>query len=207
MEIRPAEKCRKYKRRKLATTNILKPLCRKGFRFRLEQKFLPFFDNETAIWRQHVLSKFSKNSIMGRGDEMARPVQTIIEVNEATGEITGHTAVYVSPPQSEPPYVKVYFSAFSCLRTLPLYCWPVLVWLLRLMPYANADPVFEFGTPMRRKAAADLELSVGRVDHAVSDLMKCGVLLRSDRGLYQFNPVFFARGEWKDIQKLRSCGR
>lgn len=138
---------------------------------------------------------------------MARPVRTVTEVDNTTGEVTGQTTVYVSPPQSEPPYVKVYFDGFSCLRSVPLYCWPVLVWLLRLMPYANADPVFEFGTPMRRKAAGELEVSVGRVDHAVSDLLKCGVLLRAERGLYQFNPSFFARGEWKDIKKLRSSGQ
>lgn len=136
---------------------------------------------------------------------MARPVRTVMEVNDATGEVTGQTTVYVTPPQSEPPYVKVYFDSFSNLRALPLYCWPVLIWLLRLMPYANADPVFEFGTPMRRKAAAELGASVSRLDHAVSDLLKCGVLLRVERGLYQFNHSVFARGEWKDIQKLRSC--
>lgn len=138
---------------------------------------------------------------------MARPVRTVVEVNEATGEVTGQTTVYVSSSYSEPPYVKVYFDGFSRLQTLPLYCWPVLLWVMRMIPYANADPVFEFGAPMRRKAAAELKVSVGRVDHALSDLLKCGVLLRADRGLYQFNPSFFARGEWKDIQKLRSCGQ
>lgn len=136
-----------------------------------------------------------------------RPVRTVMEVNETTGEVTGQTTVYVSPPQSEPPYVKVYFDGFSCLRSVPLYCWPVLVWLLRLMPYANTDPCFEFGAPMRRKVAAELNVSLGRVNHAVSDLLKYGVLLPVERGLYQFNPSFFARGEWKDIKKLRSPGQ
>lgn len=37
-----------------------------------------------------------------------RPVRTMVEVNDRTGEVTGVTTVYVSPPQSEPPYVKVY---------------------------------------------------------------------------------------------------
>lgn len=134
-----------------------------------------------------------------------RPVRTVIEVDDLTGELKNQSTVYVSSPQSEPPYVKLYFDGASQLRKIPLYCWPVLMWLLRLMPYANADPAFEFGAPMRRKAASELEVSVSRVDHAVSDLLKCGVLFRVDRGLYQFNPAFFARGEWKDIQKLRSC--
>lgn len=136
-----------------------------------------------------------------------RPVRTVIEVDELTGELKNQSTVYISRTESEPPYVKMYFDGIQSIRSIPLYCWPVLMWLLRLMPYANADPVFEFGAPMRKRAAGELEVSVSRVDHAVSDLLKCGVLLRVDRGLYQFNPAFFARGEWKDIQKLRSNGK
>lgn len=133
-----------------------------------------------------------------------RPVRTTVEVNDRTGEVTGMTTVYVSPPQNEPPYVKVYLDSFQCLMDMPMYCGPVLWWMMRMLPYANMDQVFEFGGPMRRRAAAELEISAGRVDHAVSDLLKCGVLLRVERGLYRFNPAFFARGEWKDIQKIRS---
>ena len=136
-----------------------------------------------------------------------RPVQTVMEVDHATGEVTSQSTIYVSRARTEPPYVKAYFDGFSSLRSMPLYCWPVLVWLLRFLPYANADPIFEFGAPMRRRAAAELEISVSRVDHAVSDLLKFGVLLRAERGLYQFNPSIFARGEWKDIKKLRSSGQ
>lgn len=136
-----------------------------------------------------------------------RPVRTMVEVNDKTGEVTGLTTVYASSPQREPPYVKVYLDGASGLRMIPLYCWPVLVWLMRLMPYANSDPSFEFGTPMRQRAADDLKISVSRVNHAVSDLVKYGAVLRVDKGLYQFNPHFFARGEWKDIKKLRSLGQ
>lgn len=136
-----------------------------------------------------------------------RPVRTMVEVNDRTGEVTGLTTVYASSPQSEPPYVKVYLDGAPGLRTIPLYCWPVLVWLMRLMPYANSDPSFEFGTPMRQRAADELKISASRVNHAVSDLVKCGAVLRVDKGLYQFNPHFFARGEWKDIKKLRSLGQ
>lgn len=134
-----------------------------------------------------------------------RPVRTVVEVNDGTGEVTKMTTVYVSPPQREPPYVKIYFEGFPELRGLPPYCWPVLVWLMRLMPYANAaDPCFEFGAPMRKRAAQELGMSVTRINHAVSDLLKAQALLRAEKGLYRFNPSFFARGEWRDIKKLRS---
>lgn len=134
-----------------------------------------------------------------------RPVRNVVTVDDSTGEVVQQSTVYVSSPQSEPFYVKVYLDSISGLWSLRPYCLAVLVWLLRFMPYANADQCFQFGAPMREKAAKELKMSTSRVNHAVSDLMKCGVLLRESRGLYQFNPSFFARGEWKDIQKLRSC--
>lgn len=134
---------------------------------------------------------------------MLRPVRTVIEVDDLTGELKGQSTVYVSPPKSEPNYVKVYLDSLPSLIRMPMYCWPILWWMIRMLPYANTEQVFEFGAPMRRKAAVDLGVSVSRIDHAVSDFLKCGILFRVDRGLYRFNPHFFARGEWKDIQKLR----
>lgn len=137
---------------------------------------------------------------------MGRPVRTVISVDDTTGEVQSMSTVYVSAPQREPPYLKLYLDGLDGLREVPLYCWPVLLWLLGRMPYANSDPCFEFGNPMRQRAAGELQIKISQVNHAVSDLVKYGAILRTGRGLYQFNPVFFARGEWKDIQKLRSCG-
>lgn len=137
---------------------------------------------------------------------MGRPVRTVISVDDATGEVKSALTTYVSAPQREPPYFKVYMDGLKVLREIPLYCWPVLLFLLERIPYANGDQSFEFGNPMRQRLADELGVKIGKVNHAVSDLVKCGAVLRSGRGLYQFNPVFFARGEWKDIQKLRSCG-
>lgn len=135
---------------------------------------------------------------------MGRPVRTVISVDDKTGEVKSMSTTYVSAPQREPPYFKVYMDGLKVLRGIPLYCWPVLIWLLGRIPYANDDPCFEFGTPMRQRAAGELGLKISQVNHAVSDLVKYGAILRAGRGLYQFNPEFFARGEWKDIQKLRT---
>lgn len=138
---------------------------------------------------------------------MGRPVRTVILVDDTTGEVKSSSTTYISDPQREPAYLKVYLDGMEKLRAIPLYCWPVLLWMLGRMPYANADPCFEFGNPMRKRAAEEIGVNVSRVNHAVSDLVKCGAILRAGRGLYRFNPVFFARGEWKDIQKLRASGQ
>lgn len=138
------------------------------------------------------------------GDSVGRPVRTVISVDEVTGEVKSMSTVYISAPQHEPPYLKLYLDGLDGLRRVPLYCWPILLWLLERIPYANGEQCFEFGTPMRQRAAGELGVRMSQVNHAVSDLAKCDAILRVGRGLYRFNPVFFARGEWKDIQKLRS---
>lgn len=141
------------------------------------------------------------------GDRVGRPVRTVVSVDDATGEIKSMSTVYVSAPQSEPAYLKLYLEGLLCLRNIPLYCWPVLLWLMGRMPYANGDPCFEFGSPMRQRAAEELHLKISQINHAISDLVKFEAVLRVERGLYQFNPQLFARGEWKDIKKLRSSGQ
>lgn len=133
-----------------------------------------------------------------------RPVRTVITVDDRTGEVKSMDTTYVSSPKREPSYIKLYIDGIAGLRDIPLYCWPVLLCMLEKVHYANSEQCFEFGAPMRNKVAGELHVKIGKVNHAISDLVKCGAILRSGRGLYQFNPTFFARGEWKDIQKLRS---
>lgn len=136
-----------------------------------------------------------------------RPVRTVVSIDNKTGEVKGMETVYVSGPQREPPYVKVYLSSLVSLRTLPLYCWPVLLWLLQKAPYAAQDPYFEIGKPTRAYIAEETGVKVSSVNHAVADLVKQGVILRMRRGLYQLNPQIFGRGEWKEIAKLREAAR
>lgn len=134
---------------------------------------------------------------------MGRPVMRVYSVDDKTGEVTSSSTTYVSTPKIEPAYVKLYFDGLDKLREIPLYCWPVLLWMLGKVSYANEEQSLELCSTTRKGVAESLNMSVNRVNHAVSDLVRCGIIFRSGKGLYRFNPVFFARGEWKDIQKLR----
>lgn len=130
-----------------------------------------------------------------------------MSVDNRTGEVKGMETVYISGPQREPPYVKVYLGSLDSLRTLPLYCWPVLLWLLQKAPYATQNPYFEIGSPTRAYIAEETGVKISSVNHAVADLVKYGAILRVRRGLYQLNPQFFGRGEWKEIARLREMTR
>lgn len=137
---------------------------------------------------------------------MARPVREVFSVDNTTGEVISSSTTYVSVSKVEPAYVKLYFDGLDKLREIPLYCWPVLLWMLGKVSYANEEQSLELCSTTRKGVAESLNMSVNRVNHAVSDLVRCGIVLRVGKGLYRFNPEFFARGEWKDIQKLRLCG-
>lgn len=137
-----------------------------------------------------------------------RRVRQIMTVDDQTGEVKNMETVYVSKVKSEPSYIKVYMDGIDGLYLVPHYSWRVLLWMLKRMPYAgNGMQWVEFGAAVRRKAAAELDMSVGRINHAVIDLVTAGVLLRAEKGIYQINPVVFGRGEWKEIAKLRESAR
>lgn len=136
-----------------------------------------------------------------------RPVRTVVSVDNKTGEVKGMETVYISGPQREPPYVKVYLDSLASLRPLPPYCWPVLLWLLQKAPYAIPSPYFEIGRPTRASIAEETGVKISSINHAVADLVKHGAILRVRRGLYQLNPQFFGRGEWKDIARMRETVR
>lgn len=132
-----------------------------------------------------------------------RRVKQVVTVDGATGEVMGMETVYVSKAKNEPPYVKLYLGGLEELSRMKPYCWHVLFWMLGRMPYAGHEQQFEFGTAGRKKAGEELGMSVGRINHVVSELVAAGALFRVDRGLYQLNPMIFGRGEWKEIAKLR----
>lgn len=136
-----------------------------------------------------------------------RRVKTVVTVDDQTGEVKDMMSVYVSEAKKEPAYVKMYMDGIEMLYNMRSYCWPVLIWMVKRMAYSNAGQYFEFGAPMRRMAGEELGVSVERINHAVSELVKAGAVLRVDRGLYQFSPMIFGRGEWKDIAKLREAAR
>jgi hypothetical protein len=117
-------------------------------------------------------------------------------------EKTRGTKVFVV--DQEPPFVKLYLDDIVKLKETPKGAADVLYELIGYMPYANqSTPVIAINNSIKRIIAKKLSCSMGKIDHAITDLVKKGILLRTDVGLYAFNPTLFGRGEWKDIKKLR----
>jgi len=109
-------------------------------------------------------------------------------------EIDYHTS-------KEPPFVKVYLDSILFMNDLPKNLNPVLQILLTKMPVGGG--AIAISSAVKRDIAKQLGCSFSKINNAVSQLYQGGLLLRKDVGYYQFNPMFFGRGEWKDIKALR----
>jgi hypothetical protein len=100
----------------------------------------------------------------------------------------------------EPNYVKLYLDNILYLSDLPKGLNSVLFALLKKMNYDNE---LVLNAAIKRKIAKDINLSVSRVNNAITDFVKGQLLLRVDKGLYEVNPHLFGKGEWANISKIR----
>lgn len=126
--------------------------------------------------------------------------KTIVDENGNTLKKESNT-VYSVP--TEPPYVKMYLDTILYLKDLPKGHNPILMSILKRLPWANQEQDIALNAGIKRKIAKEVGCSVSKVNNAITDLVKGEVLFRTDVGVYQVNPHLFGRGEWNDIAKLR----
>lgn len=105
----------------------------------------------------------------------------------------------------EPPYVKMYLDTVLYLKDLPKGYNAILLSFLKHMSYADSsDPqVIYINSAMKKKIAKDLDVSLSRINNAITDLVKGEVFERIDTGAYRVNAHLFGKGEWQDIARLR----
>ena len=103
----------------------------------------------------------------------------------------------------EPPYVKLYLDAVLYLSDMPKGHSPIMLSIIKRIPWANQEQGIAINSSVKRLIAKELNCSVTKIDHAITDFVKGELLIREDIGLYRINPYIFGRGEWKDIAELR----
>lgn len=123
-------------------------------------------------------------------------------VDENGNTLKKESNIVYSVP-TEPPYVKMYLDTILYLKDLPKGHNPILMSILKRLPWANQDQDIALNAGIKRKIAKEVGCSVSKVNNAITDLVKGEVLFRMDVGVYQVNPHLFGRGEWNDIAKLR----
>jgi hypothetical protein len=83
--------------------------------------------------------------------------------------------------------------------------------LIELLNYMVANPEADHGgqlivlnTFVKEDIIERLEIKMNTLDHALSKLVKSGIIKRIGTGTYQGNPHMFGRGEWADIKAIRA---
>lgn len=119
------------------------------------------------------------------------------------GEILQETKAFSWSAGKEPEYVKVYIENIMVLAEINGWISKVMYELIKSVSYANKGQYIIINAGYKRIIAETLDIKPQTVTNAVNELSKKNILLKKDKGVFQLNPQFFGRGEWKDIAKIR----
>jgi len=127
------------------------------------------------------------------------------KVDHSTGEVVSSQTEATLQWGSEPPYIKIYLQDILFLSDLPTRHEKILYALLQRANYAGSDKAMELivNASLKRKIASELDIKVGTISNALTDLVRGEILIRADRGYFELNPYLFGKGNWKDIERLR----
>jgi len=106
----------------------------------------------------------------------------------------------------EPSYVKVYLQDVFYLRNISKTYLTVMYALLERVSFAGESN--GMCVTVNKGVKKDICKEIGwnhpnSIDNAIQMLLKGKIIRRIDRGIYQFNPYIFGKGNWADIAKLR----
>jgi hypothetical protein len=122
-------------------------------------------------------------------------------INQSTGEMELIESTKIARLDAEPPYAKLYTQDLAALHRLSPALGNLLQELAARMDYQNQIGL----TPLLKKQImAEINLKTdGSLRNAITKLSKAKLIRSLDRGTYEVNPYFFAKGRWSDISKRR----
>lgn len=128
-------------------------------------------------------------------------------VESSDGNIT-RTRNYTKRYEDEPNYIKIYLDTVLYLNNIPKGYNSVLLSFLKEMSYAGrtnkeGGQLIYVNSTMKKNIAEDLNVSVSRINHALTNFVKSKIFFRIDRGTYQVNAHLFGKGDWQDIKEIR----
>lgn len=119
----------------------------------------------------------------------------VLEAEHSVGTRTIHS--------NEPPFVKMYIADVLYMRDMPKGLTNIVYALLDVATYAKKGLRISISTGFKNEICEQLGIPRQTLNNALVKLCKGKILRRVDTGLYELNPYFFGRGEWKDIDNLR----
>jgi len=125
---------------------------------------------------------------------------TQTNVNHETGVVTEttHNNVIRMPP--EPAFVKLYIEDLGRLLDMPPGPTNLIYELARRMDY---EGMITLNKAIKNRMAEHIGIKESSLRNYLTALVKADVVRIVDRGLYELNPHYFAKGDWSDIRKRR----
>lgn len=105
--------------------------------------------------------------------------------------------------KQEPPFIKLYIADVLYMRDMPKGLTNIVYALLEQATYASKGLRVYVPTGLKNEIIKQLDIPRQTFNNALVKLCKGNILRRIDTGVYELNPYFFGRGEWKDIDNLR----
>lgn len=131
---------------------------------------------------------------------------TRLEVNKtinSEGEILEETRAFDLNVGAEPDYIKIYLDNIMFLAELQGWISKVLYKLVKSVNYADKGQIVIVNAGYKRIIAEELGIKPQTVTNAINQLVKKGILIKKESGVFLLNPQYFGKGNWKDISKLR----
>lgn len=139
-----------------------------------------------------------------------KEIKTTVDQNgNETTDIIEKTKSYHK--SEEPDYVKLYTNMWCEFNQIPLTYRSLFLELITRMSYCNMDDLsnaqlVNTGKPWSNSIMQSLKWKEDMYKKGLRELKKCGAIKSVGRGVYQINPNYASRGEWKYNPKLKRGG-
>jgi hypothetical protein len=136
---------------------------------------------------------------MGRVIETRRQI-----VDQLTGELLYDktNVIDINKMPDEPAYIKLYIDDLSGLQELTAGETKILLYVAACSDYKG---MVALPTGIKSRIAKSIGCSDGAVSNAVNLFCKKRILRKEGGGLYELNPDYFARGQWRKIRERRQA--
>lgn len=135
--------------------------------------------------------------------------QTIIEDGIEKTTITESTTNIQR--NMEPDYIKIYTKMWCEFNCIPIVYRELFLQLVTRMSYANASDLegsqlVNTCKPWGDQIMKSLNWKKAMFQRGLKSLCECGAIRKVGRGVYQINPSYAGKGEWKYNPRLERGG-
>ncbi len=143
-----------------------------------------------------------------------RTEKTTTKTIDADGNESSTTTEKTSKIEisTEPDYIKLYTKMWCEFNEIPITWRPLFLELVTRMTYCHkgklaSSQIVYIGEPISTDICLILKWNQkDSLKQGLRALVKCGAIKRINRGVYQINPSYAGRGEWKYNPRLDRGG-